>query len=119
MPEEACGLIGGMNGSAREIYPVTNILHSSVRYKMAPQEQWAVFQQMEQSGYQLLAIYHSHPTGPDYPSPTDIAEAYYPDTVYMICYILDSKWCCKGYRIEDGSVKETPIRILDYQDQET
>jgi len=33
---------------------------------------------------ELLAIYHSHPTTENTPSPTDVARAYYPEAAYII-----------------------------------
>jgi proteasome lid subunit RPN8/RPN11 len=38
----------------------------------------------EDAGLELLAIYHSHPQGPEGPSETDIAMATYPEATYII-----------------------------------
>ena len=40
--------------------------------------------EIESSRWALGAIYHSHPSGPARPSPTDLAEAYYPDALAVI-----------------------------------
>src|SRR3990172_6977006 len=42
-PEEACGLLGGKGRDVVDVIPVTNVLHSPVRYQMAPEEQLAAF----------------------------------------------------------------------------
>ncbi len=39
----------------------------------------------EDAGLELLAIYHSHPRGPATPSETDVARAFYPEAIYLIC----------------------------------
>jgi proteasome lid subunit RPN8/RPN11 len=110
-PEEACGLIAGRDNTAWEVIPVTNALHSPVRYRMDPQEQLEAFNRIEELGLEILAIYHSHPAGPTHPSLTDIAEAFYPDTVYIIWFRSGQGWNCRGFRISEEEVEEVPIYI--------
>ena len=75
-PLEACGLVSGRieKGSyqAADVIPTTNILNSPIRYQIDPHEQLNAFYEMEASGLELVAIYHSHPHGPEVPSHTDI-----------------------------------------------
>lgn len=111
LPEEACGLVGGRQGCARQVYPVENTLHSPTRYRLEPQEQIRVFLSLEKLGWELLAIYHSHPAGPDHPSPTDLAEASYPESIYLIWYPRDGDWACRGFILQEGQFTEIPIFI--------
>jgi [CysO sulfur-carrier protein]-S-L-cysteine hydrolase len=111
-PEEACGLIAGKTGQAEEVIPITNEYHSQVRYRMVPEEQLRAFERFDQQGLDLLAIYHSHPVGPAYPSQTDIDEATYPGIIYLILFPNQNSWNCRGYLIEDGHVTEIPISII-------
>lgn len=113
LPAEACGLLAGTEDQVINIYPVTNILHSPVRYRMDPQEQLSAFQDIDVAGLEMLGIYHSHPNGPEIPSATDIAEAYYPEAVYLIWSLSTGEWRCRGFKIEKGAVNETPISILE------
>lgn len=84
-PLEGCGLVAGDNvGRVTAVYPITNILHSPTAYEMDPTEQIQAMINLEACGWQLAAIYHSHPQGPETPSPTDIALAFYPATTYII-----------------------------------
>ena len=76
-PLEACGLLAGKDGFVREVFLITNQAQSPVRFRMDPIEQLHAFDQMEAAGLELLGIFHSHPSGPETPSPTDIAEAAY------------------------------------------
>jgi len=115
--EEACGLIAGMWDSsvymAEFIIPVTNYLHSSVRYQMDPQEQLEALLNIEMSGKDLVAIYHSHPLGPALPSPTDIEETYYPESIQIIWFRQDSDWSCRGFIVRQGEVQEVIIRLTN------
>jgi proteasome lid subunit RPN8/RPN11 len=69
---------------------------------MEPEEQVRIFLSLEKLGWDLLAIYHSHPSGPDHPSSTDLAEAAYPESVYLIWFPQESEWACRGFLIQDG-----------------
>lgn len=117
LPEEACGLLAGE--SRDEIYrthtviPTTNVLHSPVRYRIGPQEQLAAFNQIDEMESQLVGIFHSHPMGPDVPSLTDIAEAYYPEVVYLIWSRRTGEWRCRGFTIQDGEVGEVRVAKLE------
>ncbi len=81
-PQEACGLIAGRSDLVMKVYPLTNAIHSPFRFRLDPREQLQAFFDIEARGWQLLAIYHSHPNGPATPSPIDIREAYYPQSLH-------------------------------------
>jgi proteasome lid subunit RPN8/RPN11 len=102
LPEEACGLIGGTQGRAVVALPITNELHSPVRFQMDPAEQLQAFLRFESLGLDLLAIYHSHPHGPPHPSPTDIEEFTYPGVYYLILSPGLSGWQVREFEYQDG-----------------
>jgi proteasome lid subunit RPN8/RPN11 len=112
-PEEACGLLSGQIEAGyyrvAAVIPATNELHSPVRYRIDPHEQIAAFNQIDAQGLELVGIYHSHPAGPPDPSPTDIAEAFYPAAVYLIWSAPEGDWRCKAFLIQDGQV--IPVEI--------
>ena len=112
-PEEACGLLAGQASKVEAIIPVTNALHSQVRYCMDPAEQVKAFLEIEQRGWELIGIYHSHPVGPDVPSQTDKAEAFYPESVYLILSGQTGRWQVRGFFIRNDQVGEVPVRIED------
>ena len=107
--EEACGIVAGIDGISCAVFPVTNLLHSPVRFRMDPEEQLQVFNEIEEQDWQMLAIYHSHPHGPDHPSPVDIAEAYYPESVNLIWSKKSGDWICRGYSIQKDQVTRVPV----------
>jgi proteasome lid subunit RPN8/RPN11 len=110
-PEEACGILGGIGGEVREVHPVTNVLHSPVRYRMDPKEQYDVMRQVEDSGQVIVGIFHSHVSGPEGPSITDLSEANYPESAYLIWSRLYHDWVCKAFIISEGRALEIPILI--------
>jgi proteasome lid subunit RPN8/RPN11 len=111
-PLEACGLLAGKNNRVEMRIGVRNADQSPVRFHMDPQDQWRAFQRMETAGLELLGIYHSHPNGPDRPSPTDIAEAMYP-VVQIIWYRQEGRWQARGFRIESGKVREVELILAE------
>lgn len=112
-PEEGCGLLGGSpDGRVIKVYLVTNELHSPVRYRMAPTELVSALMEIEAHGWELLAIFHSHPGGLAVPSATDIAEAHYPDSAYIICAPLAVGWRARAFTIADRLVSEIPLVVV-------
>lgn len=122
-PEEACGLLAGRwageTCQVAVVFPVTNLLHSATRYRLDPAEQLAVFDQIDSLGLELVGIYHSHPTGPDHPSPIDIAEAYYPEAVYLIWFVRGGEWTCSAFTIVKRIVNPLDIQITQNYSQST
>ena len=111
LPEEACGLLAGEHSEVKKILPIQNEMHSPTRFRMVAQELLNAFNWMEANQLELVAIYHSHPTGPGEPSLTDVAEAYYPDIVSLIWSPAAYKWHCKAFLIDNRQVVEIPINI--------
>src|SRR5688572_15997208 len=83
-PNEGCGLIACAKGMPVEIFPGTNTEACPTRYNMDPGEVIRAFDEMERRGWQLGAIFHSHPHSPAVPSSTDLRLAYYPDALMLI-----------------------------------
>ena len=110
-PLEACGLIAGKENTCLAVYPLTNILQSPTRYQIDPQEQFQTFQLIEENGWELLAIYHSHPLGPATLSPSDIAEAFYPQAAYLVWFLDEGVWKCRGFQVHQQSIEEISILI--------
>lgn len=112
-PEEACGLLAGQGEAVRQVYLVENIRHSPTEYEMHTVEQVQAMLDMEARGWELAGIFHSHPHGPPKPSATDVALAYYPEAVYVICSPdAQGVWQAQGFRIEDGEVHPVPVEVV-------
>jgi [CysO sulfur-carrier protein]-S-L-cysteine hydrolase len=110
-PLEACGLLAGLNSKVETVLEVTNQAQSAVRFVMDPIEQLNAFEWIESNGLELIGIFHSHPTGPETVSPTDIADAAYA-VVYVILALSDNVWRTRGFWIENGKFSEVALHIL-------
>jgi [CysO sulfur-carrier protein]-S-L-cysteine hydrolase len=112
LPEEACGLIGGIENRAVQIFPIENEYHSRVRFRMKPEEQLSVFLTLEQNGLDLIGIYHSHPTGPEFPSETDRSEFAYPGTSYLILSPHGVDWQVRGFQMNAEQFIEFALNVF-------
>jgi proteasome lid subunit RPN8/RPN11 len=108
-PEEACGILGGSGDLVKCVLPVTNELHSSVRFNMAPEELLKAFLWLEQNGLDMVGYFHSHPAGPDHLSETDLLQFFYPGVVLVLLSPQDSTWQIKGFIIKGKDIKEINI----------
>ena len=108
---EACGLLAGKNNSVEKVFLITNQAQSPVRFRMDPTEQLNALEWIDSNGLELLAIFHSHPTGPETVSATDIKEAAYP-VVNIIWSTNNGSWQARGFRIEDGRATEVELQIV-------
>lgn len=111
-PLEACGILAGQGGQVTGLYPVENILQSRTAYEMNPQQQLAAMLDIEDRRWEMLAIYHSHPNGPETPSPTDIGQAYYPDTIQLIVSLRQrERPSIRAFTVVDKQVAEVEIVV--------
>jgi proteasome lid subunit RPN8/RPN11 len=108
LPLEACGLLAGRGSRVESVIEVTNQAKSPVRYVMDPVEQLRAFEWIESRGLDLLGIFHSHPTGPETVSPTDIADSAYP-VVHVILSRMDGEWRARAFWIEGEGYREVPL----------
>ncbi|MCS6908887.1 MAG: M67 family metallopeptidase [Anaerolineales bacterium] len=111
-PEEACGLLAGKDQTFQVWIPIANVLRSTTRYRMDPEQQLQALLLFEQNGQDLLGIVHSHPNGLDSPSQTDLREAYYPEAVYFIFYRDGETWNYRAYRIQQDSYYPVAIQVI-------
>ncbi len=107
-PLEACGLLAGKNDSVQRVFLIENQAQSPARFRMDPTEQLRAFNTMEADEMDLLAIFHSHPAGPEAVSPTDMEEASYP-VVNIVWSRSRGFWKARGFWIEEGKVTEVNL----------
>jgi [CysO sulfur-carrier protein]-S-L-cysteine hydrolase len=110
---ECCGLLVGVGGVITKIFPAKNALASPTAYEVAPQELFPLFRRMREEGLEHLGIYHSHPASENFPSPSDIELAGYPNEAYFIISLLpNAPHPVRAFSIRDGRVEELEIVIV-------
>lgn len=111
-PNEACGLLANKDGTVVRFYPITNSDASPVHYNMDPQEQLQALMEIDDQGWELGAIYHSHTHTRAYPSQTDVRLAYYPEALYLIVSIADQgNPEIRAFRIKEGQIEEETVEV--------
>jgi proteasome lid subunit RPN8/RPN11 len=103
----------GIDAAITAIFPAHNSLASPTAYEIAPRELFSIFREIRAQGLELLAIYHSHLTTGNFPSPTDIARAYYPEAAYFIISpARNAPKSVRAFRIRDGKARELVIEEI-------
>ena len=110
LPFEACGVLAGKEGRAEKMIGVLNQAQSPVRFVMDPYEQLHAFDWIDSHGLDLVGIFHSHPTGPETASATDILETAYA-VVHVILSRTGTQWKARGFWIENGKASEVALQI--------
>jgi proteasome lid subunit RPN8/RPN11 len=113
LPNECCGMLGGVGDEARLVIPVVNSAASPLRFEMDPQGQYNALKSIEEDGGELLAIYHSHTKSPAYPSQTDVNQAVnWPDAIYLIVSLQDGDAPeVKGYWLKDLKIADAELIV--------
>lgn len=123
-PNEGVGLIGahapemteyGVISRAAVFLPGVNIEQSPLHYTMDPMEVIRAFRQFAQQGLQLGAIVHSHLTSPASPSPSDLREWNYPESIMMIASFAVQPPALNAFGIiqRASQASVVPIELID------
>jgi proteasome lid subunit RPN8/RPN11 len=109
-PNECCGLLVGSQGLIDESVATRNIVASVTRYEVDPREHIALVRRLRGTDREVVGTYHSHPASPATPSPTDIAQAFYPEFVYLIISLVRPQDPdIRVYRIRSGNVETVEL----------
>lgn len=94
LPNEACGLIGGVvdgeDKIIKKVYLLTNVDSSNEHFSLDPKEQLAAVKDMRAEGLVPLGNWHSHPESPSRPSDEDKRLAYDSKASYMILSLMNA-----------------------------
>ncbi len=89
LPNEACGLVGGVatehGWEARSVHPVKNSLASPTAFALDGAAMIDAETRIDDSGNEVIGVWHSHPTSAPVPSMVDLANAavYDPNGVFL------------------------------------
>ena len=116
-PNEGCGLLGSKDGAVVKVFRMTNASASPVRYSLDPQQQFAVYRKLDEAGWELGGVFHSHTHTDAYPSPTDVRLAS-EDVPYVIVSLAEEPPSIRAFRIikenwfdDTGDIVEVPVSI--------
>lgn len=109
LPNEACGILAGRNNEIIKIYKMTNIENSPISYFMDSREQFKAMKDMRENDLSMIAIFHSHPSSPAYPSKKDMELAFYEDSIYLIVSLVEREPAVKAFLIKEGRVKKAEV----------
>src|ERR671934_2007900 len=111
-PNEACALLAGRDGAVDKVYALPNAEASPSFYVVEPKAQLRAMNEMDDRGWDLVGIFHSHTFTEAYPSRTDVELAAYPDAAYLILSLADlDAPVLRAFRIRDGQVTEEELRV--------
>jgi proteasome lid subunit RPN8/RPN11 len=115
LPNECCGLLAGEHDGdvlrARVWYPLINEAASPVAYYSAP---FFAVKDMRGSGYEIVAIYHSHPTSEPIPSDTDLKQnGYGSDVVNFIIGLKGTTPLVRGWWLTEMTFEEATWEIVE------
>jgi proteasome lid subunit RPN8/RPN11 len=111
-PNECCGVIAAADGVPVKVFTMTNADASPVTYRLDGKEQLRVFDEIDEQGWDLWAIYHSHTHSEAYPSETDTRLAFYPDARYLLLTLQDRDApVLRSFWILDGEITEEELTI--------
>lgn len=109
-PQEACGILVGVGEQVEDVIPIPNAAADPIHHYRLDDAAFArALMQLDKRGLELLAVYHSHPDGEPIPSPTDIRQATFPDTPYVIIGLSAGEARLAAWQMRYGEV--TPVDV--------
>ncbi len=93
--------------------PMTNSLASPTSYEMDPGQLASARRSLRLAGEEMVAIYHSHPSGPEEPSSRDIHRAYYPEAIHLVVSFVNAgRPVARAFRIIDLEASEVELHAI-------
>jgi proteasome lid subunit RPN8/RPN11 len=104
---------GDVQARAVRVLRATNVHASPLKFEIDPKELLALYQEIEDEGHELGAIYHSHVRSKPYPSQTDINfAANWPGVEWLIVGLAaGAEPQARSYLIEGGDVREVALEV--------
>ena len=112
-PAECCGILLGRGEEIVEAVRCRNLADDPNRFLIDPNDHFAAQRRARAQGLDVIGFYHSHPHSAPAPSDTDLAEASYPDSLYLIVSLRSETPEARLFRLESARFVEMPLVILD------
>jgi proteasome lid subunit RPN8/RPN11 len=118
LPDEACGLLlgplggdGTPTGVVTRAWPCENVAASAMTYTVDGRDYLKASRAAEETGDEIVGVWHSHTHTDPYPSPTDVRQAVDPTWWYVIVSMRDDVPMLRAYKISDGNITEGRIEL--------
>lgn len=105
-PREACGLVVyDRDGSPVRLHRLTNVHPDPSRFEIDPVEHFRVIKESEARGWQIGAVYHSHPAGRARPSRTDLEAGIDRAWISFIVGRRSDRWAVVPFAIGESGAR--------------
>jgi len=118
LPDEACGLLLGPHGGdgtptgvITRAWPCRNEAASAMTYTVDGRDYLKASRAADETGDEIVGVWHSHTHTVAYPSPTDVRQAVDPNWWYPIVSLRDEEPVLRAYRIVDGQITEGQVAL--------
>lgn len=122
-PDEACGLIAGIDREdgvreIKEIYLLENVDHTNEHFTISPKDHLATIKDIRAKGLVPLGNWHSHPESPSRPSEEDKRLANDSKASYLILSLMEEgNPVLNGFHVEgelgNRTVRKEELEIID------
>jgi proteasome lid subunit RPN8/RPN11 len=112
--QEVCGFVIGDGATAKRLVPITN--RGSMpdhHFRMDYDELLKLLKSIDRTGEQILATYHTHPSGDLDPSQDDIDSLgmHWPNVLHVIAALKNQELRLKGWHINEQDIITVPITV--------
>lgn len=117
-PLEAPALLTGVVdeknniGIVTDVYPMPNIVESSVRFEIDPEEFYKIYEKSEKEDKQIIGIFHSHPMDP-IPSGVDLPYMKLHGNIWVILSTTRKTDNLKAYQFINNNLNDIEIEIIE------
>lgn len=109
LPHECVGLLFGEGNTAgRQVRLPNTAADPGRRFEAEPEALLKALKDADMVGDALIAVYHSHPNGPQRPSETDLQEARY-EVPHLI--IVPQGSIVRGFRLAGTTYQEVDLIV--------
>lgn len=115
-PNECCGLLAGPMPTSGDYvvtrhFPLINTLASPTAFESEPHSLLAANRQMRERGWEILAVYHSHPAMPAVPSTRDREMSFAENVATVIVSLSENE--VRGWWINHDEILSAIIILVD------
>ena len=112
-PNECCGVVAANgDGGAQQVFPAANKHASPLRFEIEALDLLRISTAIDEAGWEVGAIYHSHTRTPPEPSQTDInGAAQWPGALWVIVGLAGEEPEVRTWAIEDGRVTQAELVV--------